>query len=147
MTAVGEIDLAYLSGLDERARARTRVTVTLLKASCDHALAITTLLSASIGDFAAPALALHRTQIETYARGVFFRSTATDDELDRFLRTDEMPKRARSDGKRTTITAKEVLHAAALAENVDPTKLQSMMDNVWRHLNGVVHGGQATVAT
>lgn len=147
MRAVGEIELDYLSGLNKIARTRALVAVTLLKASCDHGLAISTLLAASLEDFAAPALALHRTQIETYARGVFFRSTATEEELMDFLRKDEMPKRIRSNGKRSTITAKQVLHAAALAEGVDPAKLQAMMDNAWRDLSGIVHGGRPTLAT
>jgi len=147
MTAVGEIELDYLRDLSEIARTRTLVAVTLLKASCDHGLAIATLLAASIENFAAPALALHRTQIETYARGVFFRSAATEEELMHFLRKDEMPKRLRSNGKRTSIVAKEVLRAAVLAEDVDPTKLESMMDNVWRDLSGIVHGGRPTLAT
>ncbi|MGH8146467.1 MAG: DUF6988 family protein [Rhodanobacteraceae bacterium] len=147
MTAVGEIELGGLNELSEIARTRALVAATLLKASSDHGLAISTLLAASLEGFAAPALALHRTQIETYARGVFFRSAATDDELVHFLRKDEMPKRTRSNGKRTTITAKEVLHAAALAEDVDPAKLQSMMDHAWRNLSGMVHGGRPTLAT
>ena len=147
MTAVGEIELGCLNELGEVARTRALVAVTLLKASCDHGLAIATLLTTSIEDFAAPALALHRTQIETYARGVFFRSTATEEELMDFLRKDEMPKRIRSNGMRSTITAKQVLHAAALAEGVDPAKLQAMMDNAWRDLSGIVHGGRPTLAT
>jgi hypothetical protein len=147
MTAVGEVELGCLNDLSEVARTRALVAVTLLKASCDHGLAISTLLAASIENFAASALALHRTQIETYARGVFFRSAATDDEFGRFLRADEMPKRLRSNGKHTTMTAKEVLHAAALAEGVDPAKLQAMMDNAWRDLSGIVHGGRPTLAT
>lgn len=147
MTAIGEIELGYLNDLDEVARTRALVGVTLLKASCDHGLAIATLLAASVENFAAPALALHRTQIETYARGVFFHSAATDDELMQFLRNDEMPKRLRSTGKRTTITAKEVLHAAALAEDINPTKLQAMMDNAWHDLSGIVHGGRPVLTT
>lgn len=147
MTAVGEIELAHFDALPEIARVRALVAVTLLKASCDVGLAASTLLATSLEDFVAAALALHRTQIETYARGVFFKSAATDAELRRFVERDEMPKRLRSNGRRSTITTAEVLQAAAHVEDMDAAKLQGMMDNVWAGLCGVVHGGRPLLQT
>lgn len=147
MTAVGEIELTYLGVLPEIARMRALVTVTLLKASSDIGLAASTLLATSLEDFVAAALALHRTQIETYARGVFFKSAATDDEVRRFVTDDKMPRRIGPNGKSTTISTAKVLQAAALAEGMDAAKLQGMMDNVWDGLCGVVHGGRPLLQT
>lgn len=147
MTAVGEIELAHLGALPELARMRSLVAVILFKASCDFGLAASTLLATSLADFAAPALALHRTQFETWARGLFFKSAASDDEVRRFVRDDTMPKRLRSNGKRSTITAAEVLREAAHAEGMDAAKLQSVMDDVWNGLCGIVHGGRPLLQT
>lgn len=147
MTAVGEIELAHLGALSEIARMRSLVAVTLFKASCDFGLAASTLLATDMPDFVAPALALHRTQFETWARGLFFKSAATDGELRCFVRDDTMPKRTRSNGKRSTISTAEVLREAAHAENMDAAKLQSVMDDVWNGLCGVVHGGRPLLET
>lgn len=148
MTAIGEIELAHLGVLPEITRIRSMVAVTLLKASCDFGLAASTLLAMTLQDFVPAALVLHRTQIETYARGLFFKSAAaTDDELRRFVRNGKMPRRTGPNGKSTTTTAAEVLQAAAHAEGMDAAKLQGMMDNVWNGLCGVVHGGRPLLQT
>lgn len=147
MTATASIELAHLRALPEVAQTRALVALTLLKASCDMGLALSTLLATSLQDLAAAALALHRTQIETYARGVFFKSAATDHDVKRFVQQDEMPKRRHSNGKSTTITTAEVLRAAAETEDMDASKLQSMLDNVWSGLCGVVHGGRHLLHT
>lgn len=147
MTATAGIELAHLRDLPEASQTRALVALTLLKASCDMGLAVSTLLATSLLDLAAAALALHRTQIETYARGVFFKSAATDHDVKRFVQQDEMPKRRRANGKSTTVTTAEVLRAAAEAEGMDASKLQSMLDNVWRGLCGVVHGGRHLLHT
>lgn len=142
MTAIAAIELAHLSALPEIARMRSLVAVTLLKSSCDFGLAVVTLLATSLEDFAGSGLALHRTQIETYARGVFFESAASENDVRRFVRDDKMPRRVRQNGKSTPITTAEVLREAAVAKGMDEAKLQSMMDIVWNGLCGVVHGGR-----
>lgn len=145
--AAASIEWDHLGALPERAQTRVLVALTLLRSSCDMALAATTLLATNLQRLGAGALVLHRTQIETYARGLFFKSAATDDDVRRFITRDEMPKRRRSNGKLTTLSTAEVLRAAAVAEGMDEDKLHSMLDNVWDGLCGVVHGGRPMLHT
>lgn len=145
--AAASIEWDHMQALPESAQTRALVALTLLRSSCDIGLAASTLLATNLRRLSAGALVLHRTQIETYARGLFFKSAATDDEIQRFVFHDEMPKRPGPSGKAAVMFTGQVLHAAALAEDMDADKLQSMLDNVWSGLCGVVHGGRPMLHT
>lgn len=141
-----ECNLESVVELPPKDQVRPRTGITLLKGSLDCGLAITTLLAASPEDFANPATALQRSQIELYARGVYFLNEATERELSRFVKSDEMPQRTRSNGKKSDITVKELLAVAAKTFNLDADTFEHMRENVWKHLNSSVHGGRSMLA-
>lgn len=123
----------------------------LLRASCDYGRAMMFLMSQNPLDMTGAALALHRAQIESFLRGVFFAEIATDAELEDFLENDEGPRRVvgnRPDNWQkigVKALAREVearIHAVEGSGDNDG-KLARMVENAWSPLCGMVHGGIA----
>ena len=123
-------------------------TIKLLRASCDHGRALTTLLEINHQDFGGSAMALHRSQIEQFLRGAFFSGAATDEELSYFLHRDEMPKRLRANLGLQKLSVNDLTAIAADFLGLNPRdKLVNMVRNAWSPLCGMVHGGRAVMAT
>lgn len=121
----------------------------MLRASSDHGRSMTFLLANYPVDMMASALALHRAQIETFLRGVFFAELASDEELADFLKNDMGPRRLRPDGNPKPIgikrLARDVEARICLLEGA-PTNdgiLARMVETAWSPLCGAVHGGVA----
>lgn len=131
---------------------RTFLGLVLLRASCDHGRAMLHLLSTNPQDMAASALALHRAQIETFLRAVFFSRIATDDQLQDFLENDKGARQRTANDKWTNIAvptlAQLVQGQLEEMEGAEPGshRLASMVANAWDPLCGMVHGGRAVHA-
>ena len=149
--AKSSIETAMHSASSVRFPPRTErldTTIKLLRASCDHARALTALLEINYQDFGGSAMALHRSQIEQFLRGAFFSDPATDGELSYFLQHDEMPKRPCGNLGLRRISANDLAVIAADFLKLNPRdKLISMVRNAWSPLCGMVHGGRAVMAT
>lgn len=128
---------------------RAFLSLQLLRASCDHGRAMMFLLAHNPLDMMGSALALHRAQIESFLRGVFYGVIATDAELADFLENDEGPRRLTVNTKWRKIPVREL--AAEVEEQINRIedasnnsgKLARMVANAWSPLCGMVHGGVA----
>lgn len=133
---------------------RFYVTVQLLRASFDHARALLFLLQTNPRDAGAPSLALHRAQVESFLRALFFGFVGDQEQLEDFLEND-VGVRARADRGRWRNIG--VIELAAIVEprinelldgeEEDPEKLSRMVKNAWGPLCGFVHGGRAIRAS
>jgi hypothetical protein len=127
----------------------------LLTSSMDHSVAITTLLGGNDRMTAYSAVTLFRPQLEALARGIFFSrmDKSTDEQVDYFLRNDELPEVPQGEGKKARrpylsellADAREVLRAFL------PPGLQGTVDSSFTYAldvyNGFVHGGaKVTIA-
>ena len=129
---------------------RLYVTVQLLRASFDHARALLFLVQTNPRDMGASSLALHRAQVESFLRAMFFGFIASQEQLDDFLENDE-GVRARTDrGRWRNIGVKELativeprINELSDGEIDSPEKLSRMVQNAWDPLCGFVHGGKA----
>lgn len=121
---------------------RTFIGLVLLRASCDNARAILFLLSNNPVDMAASALALHRAQIETFLRAVFFSRLATDDQFQDFVDNDKGPRQRTANGKWANISVPKLaeLVQAQLEEmeEAEPGthRLARTVANAWDHFAG-----------
>jgi len=107
-----------------------------------------TLLETSPADLAAPALALHRSQIETFLRGVYLGFLASAGQIKDFIEKDEGIRKPTKNGKWDKISIKELSVEVEQFINKIPTdsskhdgKLSRMTENAWKPLSGFVHGG------
>ncbi|MEO7067403.1 MAG: hypothetical protein ABI114_10880 [Rhodanobacter sp.] len=127
---------------------RNLLAATLLRASMDHGCALAFLVSCHPDEFGAPALALHRSQIETLMRGAFFAKEATDEEVTYFIENDDMPKRRDENGRLKRLNPKDI---APLVSDIlslgDSKKVINLINNSWDMFCGMVHGGMHLVMT
>lgn len=151
---VNEEIISFLADQDAIAEERIYVTVQLLRASFDHARALLFLLQTNPRDMGAPALALHRMQIESFLRAHYFGFISSQEELDDFLQNDEGVRTKTEKGKWRNIGALELaeivqpkLNELSDEEVEDPDKITRMIKNVWEPLCGFVHGGKAIRAS
>lgn len=151
---INEEIITFLADQAAIAEERVCVTVQLLRASFDHARALLFLIQTNPRDMGAPALALHRMQIESFLRAHFFGFISTQEELDDFLQNDEGVRTKTNKGKWRNIGALELaeivqpkLNELSGEEIDDPEKITRMIKNVWEPLCGFVHGGKAIRAS
>ncbi|MFC5436006.1 DUF6988 family protein [Rhodanobacter umsongensis] len=142
MSAIAEITTPAMSE-------RMFLGLQLLRASCDYARALAFLFANNPVDLAGAALVLHRAQIESFLRAVFFSQLATEDELTDFFDNDQGPRHRTDRGKWVKISvpalAVEVQEQLACTEKAEPGtgNLGRMVANAWDPLCGMVHGGRA----
>ena len=149
---VNEETLNFLSDLPP-ARSETHyVSLQLIRAAFDHARGLLYLLETNQNDMAGPALALHRSQIENFLRGVYLGFIASEEQLLDFLESDLGIREKNKNGKW------KIVGVSALAQRVEAfidamsgessrdAKLSRMVENAWSPLCGFVHGGRAVHA-
>lgn len=124
------------------------VSLQLLRTSFDMGRGLYTLLEMSPADLAAPALALHRSQIETFLRGVYLGFLASDGQIKDFIEKDEGIRKPTKNGKWDKISIKDLSVEVEQLINQIPAdgskhdgKLSRMTENAWKPLSGFVHGG------
>jgi hypothetical protein len=126
---------------------RSYVATALLRASMDHGLSQALLFSMPQDDFGASALALHRCQMETCLRGIFFAGPATEEEVQYFIQYDDMPKRSDDQGKHQKLGPNALTPLVSAALHIeDPDVLPKMVKSTWGPMNGMVHGGTSILA-
>lgn len=150
---VNEEALDFLSNLPAVQVEREYLTLQLIRAAFDHARGLLFLIEANPRDMGAPALALHRSQIDNFLRGVFLGFLASEEQIEDFLQNDFGIREKNHNGKWQNIGT------VALAQHVelfinglsdspleDPEKFSSMVEKWWSPLCGFVHGGRAVRA-
>ncbi len=122
----------------------------LLKASFDHARGFCILLEHSPIDLAAPALAVHRSQIESFLRGVYLSFFADENQIKDFIENDEGIRERTGKGKWDKIKIQKLSSIVDQFINDIPSdkskhqgKLSKMTITAWKILSGFVHGGSA----
>ncbi|GAB1406124.1 hypothetical protein MASR1M8_00430 [Thermomonas brevis] len=131
---------------------RAYVAVQLLRASFDHARALLFLLKSNPQDMGASCMALHRAQVESFLRAVFFGFICSQAQIDDFLENDEGPRERTANDKWRKIGVGEL---AAIVQPIinrlsdedleieQSEKIAQMVRNAWDPLCGFVHGGKA----
>lgn len=147
---VNEEIITFLADQSAIPDERIYVTVQLLRASFDHARALLFLVQTNPRDMGAPSLALHRAQVESFLRALFFGFIADQEQLNDFLENDAGVRTRTEKGKWRNIGVIELAEIVEprineLAdEDIDnPEKLSRMVQNAWDPLCGFVHGGKA----
>lgn len=125
------------------------VSLRLLRTSLDMGRGLFTLLETSPADLAAPALVLHRSQIETFLRGVYLGFLASDEQIKDFLSIDEGIRKPTKNKNWDKISIKDLSVEVEQFLNKIPAdgskhdqKLSRMTKNAWKPLSGFVHGGK-----
>lgn len=151
---VNEAALSFLSDLPPVQSETHYVSLQLIRASFDHARGLLYLLETNQNDMAGPALALHRSQIENFLRGVYLGFIASDEQLQDFLESDSGIREKNQNNKwqnvgvNTLAQRVEVFIDAMSGESVSgDAKLSRMVENAWSPLCGFVHGGRAVHAS
>lgn len=122
---------------------RALVAVKLARASVDYGIATFELFRRGYADYGAPAVSIHRTQIELVLRAAFFASSATEAELEYFLKKNRMPNGRRADTRKRTMSAREL--SSIVQPDFDPDStgvVEKLVADVYPWLSGVVHGGR-----
>jgi hypothetical protein len=129
----------------------------LLKSSIDIGAASTQLLLQDPIQYGIASAALHRPQLEQFLRGAFFGCAAltTGDEVARFLKNEDMPKRPNKQGEEKSVTlnfmaravAKEISKKSTGTEPPAWEKLPNMVEYAKKFLDSAVHGGSAVHAS
>ena len=117
-------------------KSRDKVALSLMNVTLDHAQGICTLLERGIFP---PAMALQRVIFETYIRSIWIEKCATDQQVDRFIKSD-----------RIALNAKKDLPFSTLIEQVESTiEAQTLFSEVkasaGKILNSSTHGGMSQV--
>ncbi len=148
--SVNEEIITFLAQQEAIADERLYVTVQLLRASFDHARALLFLVRTNPRDMGAPSLALHRAQIESFLRALFFGFIADQEQIDDFLENDAGVRERTGNGKWRNIGVVELaaiveprINELSDGELENPEKLSRMVQNAWDPLCGFVHGGKA----
>ena len=148
--SVNEEIIAFLADQSAIPDERLYVTAQLLRASFDHARALLFLVQTNPQDMGAASLALHRAQVESFLRAIFFGFIADHEQLDDFLKNDAGARSRTEKGKWRNIGVIELAEIVEpkISELADqdldnPAKLSRMVQNAWDPLCGFVHGGKA----
>lgn len=125
---------------------RARITAQLARASIDFGRGAAILMAEGFMDLGAPAISLHRMQMEQILRSAFFSGPATDEEVDYFVKEDKLSYRSRENGKKHPMTVNEL--AAIVEPYLDQGepfdgKLGRVVKNSYGTLSALVHGGHA----
>lgn len=134
-----------ISGLEIKGSERTWVSLSLLLASMDTALASIHLLEEHPETSWVPALALQRIQIDYFLRGAYFARVASEREVTRFARRGKLPRRADVSGRKRDMFLNELAKEVA-SECGFGAKLENMVSGHWGPLSSLVHGGKEIVA-
>jgi hypothetical protein len=147
---VNEEALSFLGDLPPLKTEVAYLSLQLIRASFDHGRGLLLLIESSQRDMAGPALALHRSQIENFLRGIFIGFLASPEQINDFLENDDGIREKTPNGKWVkvginTLADKVEAFLHGISANILPenTKLSSMVRNAWSPLCGFVHGGQA----
>ena len=150
---VNEDAIEFLSNLEPVESEKHYIAMQLVRAAFDHGRGLLFLIESNPADMGAPALALHRTQIENFLRGVYLGFIATDEEMSDFLENDSGIREKNHNDKwqhiGVTVLAERVeLFVNNLSDDPleDKAKFSRMVTNVWSPLCGLVHGGRAVHA-
>ncbi|MQS43539.1 hypothetical protein ABWU93_20090 [Xanthomonas translucens pv. translucens] len=150
---VNEDALSFLSNLPPVRTEHHYVALQLFRAAFDHARGILFLIEANPVDMGAPALALHRSQIESFLRAVFLGFLATEEQVKDFLENDLGIREQNHNNKWQNIATVELARRVEIFINGlsddeldDALKFSRMVENTWTPLCGFVHGGRAVHA-
>ena len=151
--SVNENAIEFLSNLPPVQAEKHYIALQLVRAAFDHGRGLLYLIQSNPSDMGAPALALHRSQIENFLRAVYLGFLASDEQINDFLESDLGIREKNHNSKWQTIGI------TALADRVeafvnelsdepleDREKFSRMVTNVWSPLCGFVHGGRAIQA-
>lgn len=130
----------------EQPAARVRIAVQLARASIDFGRASTVLMAQGFMDLGAPAISLHRMQIEQVLRAAFFSGPATGEEVDYFIKNDKLRCRPRADGRKHSMTMNELTEIVEPYLDQDEAvdgKLVRVVKGSYGTLSALVHGGRA----
>jgi hypothetical protein len=151
--AVNEEAIAFLSELPPLKSEHHYIALQLIRASFDHGRGLLFLLETNPQDMAGPALALHRSQIENFLRGLFLGFLADAEQVADFLSNDEGIREKDQNGKwqrigphRLAVRVEQLINSIANERLDSPNKLSRMVANSWDPLCGFVHGGAAVHA-
>lgn len=135
---------------------RNRVARALLTASLDHSSSLMHLFGTLNPVHVIPAMALFRSQLDTFSRGVFFASAdaCSEKEITTFLEKDKLPRRAQLNGGKRTITLdqlfdvvrSEMIKLPGMSSLDDQMDIEKMLRYGKDQLHAPVHGGSAIVA-
>ncbi|WOS42055.1 DUF6988 family protein [Xanthomonas rydalmerensis] len=150
---VNEDALSFLSNLPPVRTEHHYIALQLFRAAFDHARGLLFLIQANPVDMGAPALALHRSQIENFLRAVFLGFLATKEQVKDFLDNDLGVRELNHNNKWQNIGTVELARRVELfinglsgSELDDALKFSRMVENTWTPLCGFVHGGRAVHA-
>lgn len=148
---VNEAAMNFLSDLPPVKSEAHYVSLQLIRAAFDHARGLLYLLETNQNDMAGPALALHRSQIENFLRGVYLGFIANEEQITDFLESDSGIREKTQKNKWQNLGINTL--AERVAQFVDIMsgepgngKLSRMVANAWSPLCGFVHGGRAVHA-
>lgn len=105
---------------------RLRIAASLQHLSLEHHIGIYTLVA---GKLIGSAFSLYRLQFEAYVRGAWILLAATDNQIDKFIKTDELPRFG------------EMVDALEMHEGLQEGYLNKIKKAGWKNLNSLTHGG------
>lgn len=148
--SVNEEAITFLSDLPPAPSEHHYVALQLIRAAFDHGRGLLFLLESNPMDMGAPALALHRSQIENFLRGVFLGFLASAEQIEDFLENDSGIREKNHNQKWQSIgiislakRVEEYVYGISDEPIEDPARLSRTVNNVWTPLCGFVHGGRA----
>jgi hypothetical protein len=125
---------------------RVRIAVQLARASIDFGRGSAILMANGFMDLGAPAISLHRMQMEQVLRSAFFSGPASDDEVEYFIKHDKLRHRPRETGKKHSMTVNELTAIVEPYLDQDELldgKLGRVVKNSYGTLSALIHGGHA----
>ncbi|WP_435012451.1 DUF6988 family protein [Xanthomonas arboricola] len=150
---VNEDALVFLSNLPPVRTEHHYIALQLFRAAFDHSRGLLFLLETNPADMGAPALALHRSQIENFLRAVFIGFLAIEEQVEDFLNNDLGVREKNHNNKWQNIGTVELAKRVEVFINDlsddtldDALKFSRMVENTWTPLCGFVHGGRAVHA-
>ena len=138
---VNEEAITFLADLKAERTERGYVANQLFRASCDHGRGLLFLIQTNPLDMGGPALALHRSQIESFLRAAYLGFLADDEQLQDFLDSDEGIREKNSNGKwqsvgpiRLSKKVEELIDSLAGSREEGESSLSVMVENAWSPL-------------
>jgi len=133
-----------LKGIDVSADDRIRLSIALIDISFEHYYSLSKLVEMKLYGSAA---ALLRPQMESYIKGLWLKSEATDGEVSNFKSNGQLKSRTKKNGKKK---ANKFFYEYIDELSSIDTDLQEVLkmnkDDVWAALNGYTHGGLIAVS-
>lgn len=148
--AVNEAAITFLSGLPPVQTEHHYIALQLIRAAIDHGRGLLFLLESNPMDMGGPAVALHRSQIENFLRGVFLGFLASEEQVTDFLENDAGIRERNHNNRWQNIGVVSLAQRVEALINelsdeplAQPNKFSTMVANAWSPLCGFVHGGRA----